>query len=147
MKIQGKWWISLYGPELKEERQGSNAIVDDGVSFVASFLGSAAAAASTFTMRYIAIGTDATAETTSDTALGAETGRVAAVVSNVTGAIYRLTGTFPSGTGTGAIAEYGVFSTITGSGGTMLSRDVEGVVTKGANDTLQAITEITLANG
>ena len=145
MKLKGKWWISLYGPELKEQRVGHNVITNDGLSFVASFLGSAAAAASTFTMKYVAIGTGATAEDATDTALGSEVARVEATVSNVTGAIFRLTASFGSGIGTGAITEYGVFSTITSSGGTILSRDVEAVVNKGANDTLTAITEITLS--
>jgi len=147
MKLKGKWWVSLYGPdnELKEKRVGDNLITADGVSFVASFLGSAAAAASTFTMRYIAIGTNSAAAQTTDQALGNEVARVSAIVSNVTGAIYRLTATFPSSVGTGGITEYGVFSTLTASTGTILSRDVEDVVNKGANDTLTAITEITIS--
>jgi len=111
---------------------------------VAAFLASAAAAASTFTMQYIGIGTDATSATVSDTVLGAELERVQATVSNVSGAIYRLTASFPSGTtSAGAIVEYGVFDSSTG--GTMLSRDVEAVINKGVNDDLIAITEITVS--
>ena len=145
MKLKGRWWVSLYGPELKEKRSGDNVITDDGLSFVASHLGAAAVSATAFDMKYIAIGTGSSAEDSSDTALGAEIARITATVSNVTGAIYRLSGTFPSGTGTGAITEYGVFSTITTATGTILSRDVEDVINKGANDTLTAITEITLS--
>lgn len=145
MKLKGRWWVSLYGPELKEKRVGNNVITNDGLSFVASFLGSAAAGASVFDMQYIAIGTNTAAEAATDTALGTEVARATATVSNVTGAIYRLTATFASGVGTGAITEYGVFSTITTATGTILSRDVEDVINKGANDTLTAITEITLS--
>jgi len=143
MKLKGRWWISLYGPELKEQRVGNNVITQDGVSFVASFLGQAAASATAFDMKYIAVGTDSSAEADTNTALGTEAARVEATVSNVTGAIYRLTATFTSGVAVGAITEYGVFSSATS--GTMLSRDVEGVINVGTNDTLTAITEITLS--
>jgi hypothetical protein len=77
--------------------------------------------------------------------LGTEVARVTATVSNVTGAIYRLTANFTSGVAVGAITEYGVFSTASSAAGTMLSRDVESVINVGANDTLTAITEITLS--
>lgn len=145
MKFSGEWFISLYGSDnqLKDYRQGHNVITSGGVSAVALFLCSAAAAATTFTMKYIGIGTDATAEAVSNTALGAEVARHTGTISNVTGAIYRITATFPSGTGTGAITEYGLFDSNTS--GTMLSRDTESVVNKGANDDLIVTAEITLS--
>lgn len=146
-KLIGKWWVTLYGApgEVKAERQGTNVITEDGKSFLAGFLYSAAAAASTFTMRYIAVGTDATAEAAANTALGTELNRVSATVSQVSGAIYRCTATFASGIGTGAIVEYGLFSTATTGAGTIFSRDTEAVVNKGANDTLTVITEVTIS--
>lgn len=146
-KLVGKWWVTLYGApgEVKAERHGTNVITTDGKSFLAGFLVSAAAAASTFTMRYIAVGTDATGEAAANTALGTELNRVSGVVSQVTGAIYRVTGTFASGIGTGAIVEYGLFSTATTGAGTIFSRDTEAVVNKGANDTLTVITEVTIS--
>lgn len=145
MKLKGKWYISLYGPkgELKDYREGNNVITDDGTSFLAAFLTSAAAAASTFTMNYIAVGTNSTAEASTDSSLGGELARVAATISNVTGSIYRMTASFLSGTGTGAITEYGVFDS--SSAGTMLSRDTEDVVNKGANDDLIVVTDITIS--
>ena len=107
-------------------------------------MASAAAAASTFDMKYIAIGSNNTAEAASNTALGTETARATATVSTATN-IYRLVATFSSGVGTGNIYEYGVFSTATTGAGTMFSRDVEGLITKGANDELVVTTEITVS--
>lgn len=142
--LTGRWYITLYGPdgEKKDYREGKNVITTNGLEFLASFLNSANAAASTFTMNYCAIGTDATAEAASNTALGTETERHTGTVSYVSNAIYRVTATFPSGTA-GAIVEYGLFSSNTA--GTMLSRDTESVINKGANDTLTVTTEITLS--
>jgi hypothetical protein len=142
--LTGHWYINLYGQngELKDSRSGKNVITTNGLSFLSSFLSSANAAASTFTMQYCAIGTDSTAEAAANTALGTETERHTGVVSYVSSAVYRVTSTFPSGTA-GAIVEYGLFSSNTA--GTMLSRDTESVINKGVNDTLTVTTEITLS--
>lgn len=146
MNLEGKWWITLYGApgEVKQAVHGENTIVTTGINFLADFLASAAAAASTFTMRYVAIGSDNTAESAAQTALGTELARASGIVSSATG-IYRVIATFPSGTGTGNIYEFGLFSTITTAAGTMFSRDVEGLITKGANDSLVVTTEITIS--
>lgn len=143
--LKGHWFIKLYGPDgdLKKEVDGENVITTNGLDYVASFLNSAAAAASTFTMGYIGIGTDSTSEAAANTALGTESARHTGTVSYVSNAIYRVTATFASGLGTGAIVEYGLFSSNTA--GTMLSRDTEAVINKGANDTLTVTTEITLS--
>jgi len=144
INLKGEWCIRLYGApgELKEERKGTNVITDVGKSFVAEFLDSAATAAATFTMRYCAIGTDGTAENANNTALGTELARQTGVVTNAANAIYRVEATFASGLGTGAIVEYGVFSSSTG--GTLFNRDVEATINKGANDTLIVSTDITV---
>jgi hypothetical protein len=144
-KLVGRWRYTLTGPDgaIKDERVGTNVVCTNGKEFLASFLYSAAVAASTMTCRYVAIGTDATAEAAANTALGTELARVSGVVSYVSGAIYRVTGTFAAGTGTGAIAEYGIFSSSTG--GTLLNRDTEAVITKGAADTLTATCELTIS--
>lgn len=145
INVEGRWFVSLYGPkgELKEERSGKNVITLDGLSGLVSHMVEATAAATTFTFRYVAIGTDSTGEANTDTALGGELTRHTATVSHASNGIYRLTATFPSGTGTGAIAEYGVFNS--NSAGTMFSRDTEAVVNKGANDDLVVTTEITFS--
>lgn len=144
-ELKGRWFIKLYGEdgELKDERSGFNVITTNGLDFLASFLGSAAATASTFTMQYVAIGTDSTAEAASNTALGTEASRTTGTVSYVSDAIYRVTATFAAGSGTGAIVEYGLFSSSTG--GTMLNRDTEAVINKGASDVLVVQTDVTLS--
>ena len=143
--IKGRWYIKLYGPEgvLKDEREGDNVITTNALDFLASFLNSAAAAASTFTMKYVAIGTDSTSEAAANTTLGVEVARTTGTVSYTSSAIYRVTATFTSGSGTGAIVEYGLFSSATA--GTMMNRDVELAINKGANDILTVMTELTLS--
>ena len=143
-KLKGKWTAVLYGPDgvEKNKRDGFNVVTTVGKEFIASFLSSAAAAASTFTARYIAIGTDATAEAAGDTALGTETARHTGTVSYVSGQIYQIKATFGTGVGTGAIVEYGLLSS--NSGGTLITRDTESVINKGANDTLTVTHQITI---
>lgn len=143
--LSGKWKMELTGPsgELKQTVVGTNVICTNGKEFLASFLQSATAAAATFTMRYIAIGTDSSAEAASDTALGTELTRVSGIVSYVSNQIYQVKATFATGVGTGAIVEYGLFSSSTG--GTMLARDTESVINKGANDTLTVTAQITIS--
>lgn len=146
MKLRGRWYQTLYGPDgnVKDQKEGDNVITDDGTSFVAAFLNSAAASPSTFTMNFVGIGTNATPENSSDTALGTEVDRALGTMSNVTGSIYRITASFLSGTtSAGNIVEYGVFDSTTG--GTMLSREVEGIIAKGTNDDLVVVTEITVS--
>ena len=143
--IQGRWRMELRGPDgqLKQEVKGTNVVCTNGKEFLASFLQSAAAAASTFTMKYIGIGTDSTAEAASNTALGTELARHTGTVSYVSGQIYQVTATFAAGTGTGAIVEYGLFSS--SSAGTMLARDTESVINKGASDTLTVVAQFTIS--
>lgn len=144
MRVFGKWTIELHsGDELKQRIVGTNVVCTNGKEFLASFLNSAAAAAATFTMRYVAIGTDSTAEAAANTALGTEVARHTGTVSYVSNQIYQVKATYPSGTGTGAIVEYGLFSS--SSAGTMLCRDTESTITKGANDTLTATLQITIS--
>lgn len=145
VKITGKWWATLYhGNEVKQSLHGKNVITTAGLQYLVTHLASAAAAASDWDMKYIAIGSNNTAEAAADTALGTELARATSTVSTAT-SIYRLTSTFASGIGTGNIYEYGVFSTITTAAGTMFSRDTEGLITKGANDELVVTTEITVS--
>ncbi len=145
LALKGRYFVTLYGPDgaLKERREGDNVVTTVGKEFLASFLGSAAAAASTFTCKYVAIGTDATAEAVGNTALGTEASRHTGTVSYVSGGIFQVTATFAAGSGTGAIAEYGLFSTNTA--GTLLSRDTEAVINKAAGDSLVAVYQLTLS--
>lgn len=144
-KLSGKWRMELTGPDgsLKDVRAGSNVICTNGKEFLASFLYSSVVAASTFTMKYIAIGSDATAEAASNVALGTELARHTGTVSYISNQIFQIKATFAAGTGTGAIVEYGLLSSNTA--GTMLARDTESVINKGAGDTLTVTAQITIS--
>lgn len=143
--LKGEWFIKLYGPDgqLKDSRQGFNVVTTVGKEFLASFLSSAAAGACTFTGRYIAIGTDATAEAAANTALGTEVSRHTGTVSYLSGQILQVTATFATGSGTGSIVEYGLLSS--SSAGTLIARDTESSIAKGANDTLTVVAQLTLS--
>ncbi len=145
VKMKGEWFITLYGPngELKDRRQGFNVVTTVGKEFIASFLQSAVAAASTFTAKYIAIGTNSTAESASDTALGTEASRSTGTASYISGQIFQVTATFGAGSGTGAIYEYGLFSS--NAAGTLIARDTEAVINKGASDTLTVVAQLTIS--
>ncbi len=145
IRLHGRYRAELYGEDgsLKQTVEGDNVVTTVGKEFLASFLSSAAAGAATFTCRYPAIGTDATAEAAGNTALGAELARTTGTVSYVSGAILQVTATFVAGVGTGAIAEYGLFSS--SAAGTLFSRDTEAVINKGASDTLSVVYQLTLS--
>jgi hypothetical protein len=146
MDVKGRWFVRLYGPDgaLKDYREGDNVVVTAGKNFLASFLNSAATGASTFTMRYVAIGSDSTGEADTQTALGTELSRQSGIVSYVSN-VFAVIATFGAGSGTGAIYEYGLFSVATASCGTMFSRDAEALITKAAGDTLTVETRITFS--
>lgn len=145
MKLEGYYKAICRGPngEIKGQTEGHNTITSVGKEFLASFLGSAVAGASTFTMRYIGVGTVSTAEADTDTALGNEVGRHTGVVSYISNQIYQVKATFATGSATGDISEYGLFSS--NSAGTMLSRDTESTLAIGANDTLEVTAQITIS--
>lgn len=145
MILKGRWFVTLYGPDgnVKDYKEGDNVVCTNGKEFLASFLASAAAAASTFTCKYVGIGTNATAEAAANTALGTEIARHTGTVSYVSNQVYRVTATFATGLGTGSIMEYGLFSSNTA--GTMLSRDTESLISKGVNDTLTAVINLTIS--
>ncbi len=140
--MRGQWTATLEsGGVIKQVVKGPNVICTNGKEFLASFLSSAAAGAATFTCKYVAIGTDATAEAAAQTALGGELARTTGTVSYVSNQMYVVTATFPSGTGTGAIVEYGLLSSATA--GAMLSRTVQSVINKGTSDSLTSVLQIT----
>lgn len=145
VRLVGRWSHVLTGPDgvVKDVRQGTNVVCTNGKEFLASFLYSAAVAASTFTCKYIAIGTDSTAEAAGQTALFTETARQTGTASYVSNQIYQVTATFAAGVGTGAIVEYGLLSS--SAAGTMLARDTEAVINKGSGDSLTVVAQFTLS--
>jgi hypothetical protein len=143
VRLVGKWNAVLErGGETIAVRDGYNVIATSGLHALADYLCSAAASATRNPFYFIAIGSDSTAEANSDTALGTELSRHTGTVTAFT-AVYQVTATFASGSGTGNVYEYGLFNA--NSGGKMLSRDTEGLITKGANDTLTVTAQITLS--
>lgn len=143
-KLVGDWSMKLHGPDgkLKDSRESHNVVTTVGKEFLASFMYSAAVAASTFTCKYVAIGTDATGEDAANTALGIETSRHTGTVGYVSGAVYQVIATFATGSGTGAIVEYGLLSS--SSAGTLFSRLTTAAINKGASDTLTVTAQLTL---
>jgi len=142
VRLVGKWKATLtHGQNTVCEQEGYNVITTSGLHALADYLCSAALSATQNPFYFIAIGSDATAEGSSDTALGTELSRHTGTVTAFT-SVYQVTATFASGSGTGNVYEYGLFNANTG--GKMLSRDTEGLITKGANDTLTVTAQITL---
>lgn len=119
-----------YGNE--EVNQFKNLVVATGKTHIASRM----AANTVNVMSHMAIGTGNTAALTSDTTLESELARVALTVTGGTPSSNTVTysGTFPAGTGTGALTEAGVFND--GTTGTMFCRTVFPVINKQAADTV-----------
>lgn len=143
--IKGHWTMQLTGPDgqVKDQKAGQNVVTTVGKEFLASYMYSGAVAAATFTMKYVAIGSDATAEAVGNTALGTELARSTGTVSYISGQIYQVKATFAAGVGTGSIVEYGLFSSNTA--GTMFARDTETAIAKGASDTLTVTAQFTVS--
>lgn len=126
-----------------KEQQDHNLVVNSGLAHIAGrLMGSPTA------MSHIAVGTNTTAVSATDTALGAESARVALdsttnVTTNVTNDTVQYIATFAPGTGTAALTEAGIFNDA--SIGVMLARTVFPVINKGAGDTLTITWKVTVA--
>jgi phage baseplate assembly protein gpV len=113
-----------------ETRRKDNIIVNGGFDFICACLGNAGSRPAVAS--HIAVGTSTTAPAATQTALLAESARVAAAYAHTNGTkVFTMTATFPAGTAT--------------SGGTMLDRVTFAVINKGANDTLTATFTFTLS--
>lgn len=91
---------------------------------------------------WVAVGTDGTAASVGQTALVAETARVAVSTTTVTSNSVAYVATVPAGSGTGTLLEAGLFNAV--SSGTMFSRTASINVVKGATDTLTITWTITV---
>jgi hypothetical protein len=127
LKLTGQVTVLLNG---KVVHKINNLVVTDGKEYVASRIKDA----SSTVMSHMAVGTSSTVAGSSDSALGAETGRVALTSTTVAGAAVTYAATFPAGTGSGALAEAAILNG--SSGGTMLCRTVFSVVNKQAADAM-----------
>lgn len=137
----GKLNLTLVGPDgrVKESHDFDNLVVDTGLAFIASRIIDAASPV----MSHMAIGSTATAPSTSNTTLGSELGRVALASAGSAGAVATYVASFPPGTGTGAITEAGIFNNA--AGGSMLNRVAFAVVNKAAGDTLTITWTVTFS--
>ena len=123
----------------KDYRKVENLVVAVGKQVIAArLLGNTLAV-----MSHMAVGSDATAAATGQTALGTELGRVvldsSARVSNVNTYI----ATFPAGTGTGALTEAAILNA--SSTGNMLCRTTFSTVNKASGDTVVITWNVTVA--
>ncbi len=147
-QIRGDWAISVVGPDgkVKEKREVQNLVVNDGLDWIADYAFTGCnPTTQPDAMCYIAIGTDGTAVTATDTALGAELVRETfeTVTSGGTGVItYDVT--FAAGVGTGAVSEAGTFNDA--SAGEMFNRVAFSAVNKTASDTLKVSCTITFTS-
>ena len=139
LSVRGDWTISVVGPDgrVKDSRDVQNLVVNDGLDWIAdyAFLG-CNPTTQPDGMCFIAIGTDGTAVTATDSALGAELVRETfeTITTGGTGVVtYDVT--FAAGVGTGAITEAGTFNDA--SAGTMFNRVAFSAVNKTASDTLK----------
>jgi hypothetical protein len=136
LKLKGRLKIALNGETVKEV---DNIVVTDGKEYVASRMKDATATA----MSHMAIGTDSTAASASDAALGSEAGRVSLTSTTVTSNEVEYVATFGAGTGTGAITEAGILNA--SSSGTLLCRTVFSVVNKGSSDSMTITWTVTVS--
>lgn len=123
--------------QVKLRRWVHNGITTAGKNKLLAVASGAAITAFT----YIAIGTNNTAFSTSDTALGTEVARSPTQTpTNPSASVYQVQYTFPAGTGTGTIVEAGLLNA--SSSGTLLNRTVFGAITKAAGDELTMTVQI-----
>jgi len=114
-----------------------NTVVTGGKNWVAQRMNNVNSV-----MTHMAIGTSTAAVNVSQTTLSTEIARVTLTSTTVSGNSIVYVGTFPAGTGTGAITEAGTFDA--SSGGDMLCRTVFTVVNKGANDSMTITWTVTV---
>lgn len=115
----------------KAIRYAHNLITTVGKNHIADQLSSAPAETA---MGYMGVGSGSTAAAAGNTALETEITRVVLTSRTDSGAVVTYVGTFPAGTGTGAISESGILNAA--SVGVLLARVVFSVINKGASDSL-----------
>jgi hypothetical protein len=141
IKVKGNLEVVLLDENgtQKDYRKVNNLVVAVGKDVIASRLvGNALPVFS-----HMAVGSSATSAATSQTALGGELGRVALDSTARSSNTITYTATFGAGTGTGSLAEAGVFND--GATGNMLCRTTFSTVTKASGDTIVITWNVTVA--
>ena len=123
----------------KDYRKIENVVVAVGKQIIAARLvGNTIAVPS-----HMAVGTDATAAATGQTALGGELGRVVLDSTTRVSNVLTYVATFPAGTGTGALTEAAILNAA--STGNMLCRTTFSVVNKAVGDSIVITWNVTVA--
>jgi hypothetical protein len=123
----------------KDYRKIDNLVVAVGKQVIAARLvGNTIAVPS-----HMAVGSDATAAATGQTALGGELGRVVLDSTVRASNVLTYVATFPAGTGTGALTEAAILNAA--STGNMLCRTTFSTVNKAAGDTIVITWNVTVA--
>ena len=123
----------------KDYRKIDNLVVAVGKQIIAARLvGNTIAIPS-----HMAVGSDATAAATGQTALGGELGRVVFDSTTRTTNVLTYVATFPAGTGTGALTEAAILNA--SSTGNMLCRTTFSTVNKASGDTIVITWNVTVA--
>ena len=123
----------------KDYRKVENLVVAVGKEVIAArLLGNTLAV-----MSHMAVGSDATAAATGQTALGAELGRVTFDSTARAANVNTYIATFPAGTGTGALTEAAILNA--SSTGNMLCRTTFSVVNKASGDVVVITWNVTVA--
>lgn len=140
LKVTGALKVQIFDKTgaLKEERELKNLVVTTGKTFIAARMVGTPTA-----MSNMAVGSGSTAASASDTALGAELGRVALTSATSATTVVTYVATFGAGVGTGSVTEAGIFNA--SSSGTMLCRTVFSVINKGADDAMSVTWQITVS--
>lgn len=138
--IKGNLKIDLLdeNQNIKDTRYLKNLVVATGKAHITARMTSN----TTAVMSHMAIGSANVTPTTSDTALGTESARVALDSANVVSNTVTYVATYGAGVGTGPVTEAGVFNA--GSSGTMLCRTRFDVVNKGAADIIVITWNVTV---
>ena len=123
---------------IKQHLRVPNLVVTVGKNFIASRM----VGTSSPVMSHMAVGTDTTAPVSTNTTLGKEIARVALSSATATANTIAYSATFPVGTGTGSIAEAGIFNAA--SSGTLLCRTTFAAVNKAAEDVLTINWNVTI---
>jgi hypothetical protein len=143
VKAIGQLKIVVTAPDgtIKHNDEYNNLVVTTGLNYIASRMKDATATA----MTHMSVGTGTSSAAAGNTALGAESARVALTSTTVTNNAVAYAATFPAGTPATltALTEAGIFNA--SSAGTMLCRTVFAAVNKDTADTMSITWTVTVS--
>lgn len=145
IKAKGVLQLTLIDENGNVKQQDEhNLVVNSGLAYIASRMVNT----TNGIMSHMAVGSNTTAATAENSALGAQLARVVLdsstlVTTAATNDSVQYVATFAAGVGTGAVTEAGVFNDATA--GILLCRTVFPVINKGELDTLVITWKVTVA--